>query len=280
MVLLWTLWCRYVFSLESSSSFPDKYPGVGLLDYMVNFRFLRNIHSVLHSDSTDFHSYQQCRRAHFSPHSPAFIICGLFGDGHSDRRKAIDPSLWFWFAFLYLLAMWRVFSCACWLSVCLLRRNVYLGLLPAFGLGCFFYVKLYEPFMYFGLLVSFAQSVVSDPLPPLEQPHTGPQASLSFTVSWSVLTLNVHRVGDAIQPSHPLPSPSTPAFNLSEHQGLSQWVSCSYQGAKVLELHLQHQSFQFWMLTVRHLDCLQTFSCILKAVFLCGLWFPFLCKTL
>ena len=85
--------------------------------------------------------------------------------------------------------MWRVFSCACWLSVCLLRRNVYLGLLPAFGLGCFFYVKLYEPFMYFGLLVSFAQSVVSDSLPPLEQPHTRPQASLSFTVSWSVLTL-------------------------------------------------------------------------------------------
>ena len=53
----------------------------------------------------------------------------------------------------------------------------------------------------------------------------------------------VHRVGDAIQPSHPLSSPS-PAFNLSQHQGLFQWVSSSYQVAKALEFQLQHQSFQ------------------------------------
>ena len=56
---------------------------------------------------------------------------------------------------------------------------------------------------------------------------------------------HVHRVGDAIQPSHPLPSPSPFAFNLSQHQGLFQWVSSSHQVAKVLELQLQHQSFQW-----------------------------------
>jgi len=50
---------------------------------------------------------------------------------------------------------------------------------------------------------------------------------------------HVHRVGDAIQPSHPLSSPSSPAFNLSHHQGLFQWVSSSYQVAKVLEFQLQ-----------------------------------------
>ena len=50
-------------------------------------------------------------------------------------------------------------------------------------------------------------------------------------------------VGDAIQPSHPLSSPSPPALNLSQHQGLFQWVSSSHQVAKVLEL-FQHQSFQ------------------------------------
>ena len=55
---------------------------------------------------------------------------------------------------------------------------------------------------------------------------------------------HVHRVGDAIQPSHPLSSPSSPALNLSQHQGLFKWVSSSYYVARVLEVQLQHQSFQ------------------------------------
>ena len=55
---------------------------------------------------------------------------------------------------------------------------------------------------------------------------------------------HVHWVSDAIQPSHPLSSPSPPAFNLSQHQGLLKWVSSSHQVAKVLEFQLQHQSFQ------------------------------------
>ena len=46
---------------------------------------------------------------------------------------------------------------------------------------------------------------------------------------------HVHKVGDAIEPSHPLLSPSSPTFNLSQHQGLFQWVSSSHQVAKVLE---------------------------------------------
>ena len=56
---------------------------------------------------------------------------------------------------------------------------------------------------------------------------------------------HVHPLSDAIQPSHPLPSPSPPALNLSQHQGLFQWVSSSHQVAKVLGFHLQHQSFQW-----------------------------------
>ena len=55
----------------------------------------------------------------------------------------------------------------------------------------------------------------------------------------------VHWVSDGIQPSHPLSSPSPPALNLSKHQGLFKWVSCSCQVAKVLEFQLQHQSFQW-----------------------------------
>ena len=56
---------------------------------------------------------------------------------------------------------------------------------------------------------------------------------------------HVHWVGDAIQPSPPLSSLSPPAFNLSQHQGLFQWVSSLHQVAKVLEFQLQHQSFQW-----------------------------------
>ena len=56
---------------------------------------------------------------------------------------------------------------------------------------------------------------------------------------------HVHWVSDAIQPSHPLSSPSPPAPNPSQHQGLFQWVSASHEVAKVLEFQLQHQSFQW-----------------------------------
>ena len=75
------------------------------------------------------------------------------------------------------------------------------------------------------------------------------QTSLSITNSWSLLILmSIESVMPAIQPSHPLLSPSPPAFNLSQHQGLFQWVSSSHWVAKVLEF--QHQSsqmnIQFW----------------------------------
>ena len=61
---------------------------------------------------------------------------------------------------------------------------------------------------------------------------------------------NVHLAGDdVIQPSHPLSSPSPPAFSLSQHQRLFQWVGSLHQVAKVLELQLQHQSFQ-WIFRV------------------------------
>ena len=56
---------------------------------------------------------------------------------------------------------------------------------------------------------------------------------------------HVHWVGDAIQPSHPLLSPSSPALNLSQHQGLFQWVNSWHEVPKVLAFQLQHQSFQW-----------------------------------
>ena len=56
---------------------------------------------------------------------------------------------------------------------------------------------------------------------------------------------HVHWVGDAIQPSHPLSSPSPPALSLSKHQGLFKRVSSLHQVAKLLEFQLQNQSFQW-----------------------------------
>ena len=56
---------------------------------------------------------------------------------------------------------------------------------------------------------------------------------------------HVHQVGDANRPSHPLLSPSSPAPNPTQHQGLFQWVNSSHEVAKVPEFQLQHQSFQW-----------------------------------
>ena len=90
------------------------------------------------------------------------------------------------------------------------------------------------------LFSSFAQSCLTlcDPIN---------NSTLGFPVHHQLPELaqtHTHSVGDAIQPSHPLLSSSLPAFNLSLHQGLFQWVSSSHQVAKGLELQLQHLSFQ------------------------------------
>ena len=78
---------------------------------------------------------------------------------------------------------------------------------------------------------------------PLELKHTRPSCP-SATPREPTQT-HVHWVGDAIQPPHPLSSPSPPALKLCQHQGLFQWVNSSHEVAKVLELQLQHQTFQW-----------------------------------
>ena len=64
------------------------------------------------------------------------------------------------------------------------------------------------------------------------------QASPSIHQLLEFTQTHVHQVSDAIQPSHPLSSPSTPALNLSQHHGLFKWISSSHQVAKVLEFQL------------------------------------------
>ena len=89
---------------------------------------------------------------------------------------------------------------------------------------------------------SLVHSVVSNFLDPMDCSMPGLPIHHQLPDLAQIL---VHQVGDAIQPSHPLSSPSFPAFNLSQTQGLFQWVSSSHQVAKVLEFQLQNQSFQW-----------------------------------
>ena len=98
--------------------------------------------------------------------------------------------------------------------------------------------------------VQFSHSVMSDSLQPHKSQHALPvhHQLPEFTRT------HVHWVSDTIQQRldgtiYPLLSPSPPTFNLSQHQGLFQWVSSSHQVAKVLEFQLQHQSFQWTLRT-------------------------------
>ena len=90
--------------------------------------------------------------------------------------------------------------------------------------------------------VQFSHSVMSDSLRPYEPQHTRPPCP---SPTLRATQTHVQQVGDAIQPSHSLLSPSPPAPNLSQHQGLFQWVNSSHEVAQGPELQLQHQSFQW-----------------------------------
>ena len=89
--------------------------------------------------------------------------------------------------------------------------------------------------------VQFNRSVMSDSLRPHELQHARPPCPSSTP---GVHSKSRPSVGDAIQPSHPLSSPSPPALNPSQHQGLVKWVNSSHEVAKVLEFPLQHHSLQ------------------------------------
>ena len=90
--------------------------------------------------------------------------------------------------------------------------------------------------------IQFSSSVVPDSL----WPHGLQDTRLPCPSQILELTqTHGHRVGNAIQPAHPLSSPSPPTFSLFQHQGLFKWVSSSHQVDKVLEFQLQYQSFQW-----------------------------------
>ena len=88
---------------------------------------------------------------------------------------------------------------------------------------------------------------VTKSCPTLSNPmDCSPQSSSVLHYVPEFAQIYVHWVSDAIQLSFPLPLPSPFAFNLSHHQGLFQWVTSLHHVAKVLELQLQQQSFQWY----------------------------------
>ena len=95
----------------------------------------------------------------------------------------------------------------------------------------------------FSLLVQFSSITQSCPTPCDPMDCNMPGFPVYYQ-SQSFTETHAHRVGDAIQTSHPLSSPSPPTFNLPQNQGLFKLASSSHQVAKVLAFQLQHQSFQ------------------------------------
>ena len=131
---------------------------------------------------------------------------------------------------LFILSQMEIFHSFLWLNNIPLYSSV---------------PHLLHPFIYW-LALSVQFSSVAQSCPTLCDPmnHSMPGLPVHCQLPESSQT-HVHRVGDAIQPSHPLLSPSPPALNLSQHQGLFQQVNSLHEVAKVLEFQLQHQSFQW-----------------------------------
>ena len=105
-----------------------------------------------------------------------------------------------------------------------------------------------------GIFIQFSRSAISGSLWPMD--YRTPGLPVYHQLPEFIQT-HVHWVGDAIQPSHPLSPPSPPTFNLSQNQGLFQWVSSSHQVTQVLELQLQiSPSNDYSGLISFRMDCL------------------------
>ena len=116
------------------------------------------------------------------------------------------------------------------------------GIYGSFFLSFKFFLSYVGEQLIYNVVFSSVQSLSRVLCNPMDNSTPG------FPVHHWLLELaqtHVNWVGDAIQPSHLLSSPSPPAFNLSHHQGLFQWTGSLHQVTKVLELQFQHQSFQW-----------------------------------
>ena len=156
-----------------------------------------------------------------------------------------------WVVFQYW-AIWTV--CVFWklnMSVALFSNNFSHSISDLFTLFMVSFVvkknlSLIRPnFAFISFTLGCCCCSVTQLYPTLCDPRNAVhQASLSFSISCSLNKLIP--IGLMMPSNHIILSPfSPPALSLSQHQGLFQWVRSSHQVAKVLEFHLQHQSFQW-----------------------------------
>ena len=156
----------------------------------------------------------------------------------------------------YKVRLLEIFLASCsrdlslWTLELLLLHPTNFGILPFLFVSRYFFLFCFQLFLwptdYIGICcLIFQFSSVTQSGPPLWNPMDCSTPGFPVHHQLPELTLtHVHWVSDAIQPSHPL-SPSPPVFNLSQHQGLSQWVRSSHQVAKVLQFQLQHKSLKW-----------------------------------
>jgi len=97
-----------------------------------SFSFLRNLHAVFRCGCTNSHSHEQCKMVPFSTFSPAFVVSGLFDDVMRQYLLVVLTCI-------FLIVLLNIFSCACYPSVCLLKRHFSEGLCPFLKIACFFF---------------------------------------------------------------------------------------------------------------------------------------------
>ena len=161
----------------------------------------------------------------FMPLPHSFDYCSsvvTFGSGKYYYSNCVLFSRLFWPFRVPCNPIWI------WGSVFLFLWKRLLGIWPELNWFCRSLWAIFSS-------VQFSRSVVSDSLRPHKSQHARPPCP---SPTPGVHSNSCHRVGDAIQPSHPLSSPSPPAPNPSQHQSLFQWVNSSHEVAKVLEFQL------------------------------------------